>query len=348
MQMPKIKLLLIFCFFVCNANSQSLIQKFVENTFTLSDAKKSPDGYFYENIAYDIQNGSILMINAIGNETGFRPLFIIKGPTENGKEEVPTFKFFDTTNSNETNAVYVINKTGTYNIIIANGNKGEKGTVKTKMGLGSVDWLEDKAIFPTTNNSPFALALAGLLRHAIFNFNLIKGEKDMFSNYKTTLIMPDALMNDAGTKFGIYTDLDSKMDVGYYHGCAYVMNNFTYLSSYNKKGDDKYEWEWDQADTTKAIIKYENLKILLANALTTDFVLEREANFSLFSESKDKWRIRKNGRRIIFAHKGNEAIIDPGNKFYSLLASKKMKVELCLHSDNIHATISLRVYSEEK
>ena len=328
------------------ANAQSLIQKFVENTYILSDTFKSPDGYYYGSVAYTLEQGSILMINAIGNTENFRPNIIVKGPIENGKEVTPTIKFYDTTLSKETNAVFVLNKTGNYSIYIANGRLGQKGTVKTSMGLGRVEWLDNTKIFSTTSNSPFILALASLLRHAIFNFNLIKGQKDMWGNYKPTLNIPLSWMEDAATKIGTFSDLDAKMKVSDYNACTYSMNINDYQSLPGKDADN-YSL-WDQKDTSFAIAKYEKLKAMLTNGLTTDFVVEREANFPLFTKGIDKHTIRKNGRRIIFVHKGNEAIINPGNKFYSLLASNKMKVELCLHSDNTKAEIYLRVYSEEK
>ena len=341
-----LSLLILLVFTATVINAQSLIQKFTETTFTLSDDLKSPDGYCYGSVSYSLTKGFILMINAVGNADNVRPMFIVRGPIENGIETAPTLKFFDTTFSKETNAVYVINATGNYSIIIANGRKGEKGIVNSKMGLGRMDWLDNTKIFPTTSSSPFSLALAGLLRHAVFNFNLIKGQKDMFGNYKTTFLIPGANMDDAGTQIGIYTDLNATMNVDYFNACVYSMGTINYQSVAGKD-EDNYSL-WDQKDTTLAINKYENLKTMLTHALTTDFVVEREANFPLFTKGKDRHTIRKNGRRIIFTHKGNEAIIDPVNKFYSLLASNKMKVEMCLHSTNSKAEIYLRVYSDEK
>lgn len=312
--------LLLFILTGLTGKTQSLIQKFVENTFILSDAFKSPDGYYFGSIGYKLNQGSILMINAIGTTDNFKPMIIVKGPVENGKEVIATLKSYDTSyNGKETNAVYILPETGEYNIFIANGRLGEKGTVTTKMGLGSIDWLDNTKIFPTTNNSPFSLALANLLRQAIFHFNLIRGEKDMWGNNKTTFVMPGADMKDAGTQIGIYTDLDAKMEVGYYNACQYSMGNFNYESKPDKNGGE-YSYLYDQKDTAIAIKKYDSLKTVLTNALTTDFVVEREANFSLFSTKEDRHRIRKNGRRIIFAHKGNEAVIDPANHFYYLLA----------------------------
>ena len=327
-----------------SVNAQSLIQKFVENTFILSDTFKSPDGYYFGSISYKLGKGSILMINAIGNTNTFRPMIIVKGQSEDGKETTAELKFYDTAGK-ETNAVYLLPQTCNYSIIIANGRHGEKGTVTTSMGLGSIEWLDNTKIFPTTSTNPFALALAGLLRQAIFNFNLVRAEKYIWGDYKTTFIIPGANMNDAGTNIGLFKDLDAKMEVSYHHGCEYAMGDFPY-QDLTKKDKDGYTL-WDQKDTTIAIKKYDSLKAVLTKALTTGFTVEREANFPLFSESKDKHLIRKNGRRIIFTNKGNEAINDPTNKFYYLLASNKMKVELCLHSDNTKATISLRIYSEE-
>ena len=77
-----------------------------------------------------------------------KPKIIVRGPMENGKEAVPTNQFLDTTYENETNTVYIINKTGVYTIIVANGILGKKGTIKTNMGLGSMDWLDNTKIFP--------------------------------------------------------------------------------------------------------------------------------------------------------------------------------------------------------
>jgi hypothetical protein len=323
--------------------SQSLIGKFVENTYILSETKKSPDGFYFGNVVYNIQKGAILMINAVGDADSFRPVFIIRGPVEDGIEAVPTLNFIDTSLKKETNAVYIINKTGSYNIITANGSIGEKGTVKTSMGLGSVDWIANTKIFPTPNNSTFSLALATLLRHAIFKFNLIRGEKAKWGvDDKTTLEIPGALMNDEDTKIGLfYEDLDKDPKAEYdvpHQGCTYAMNIF----------EDDSPGATDK-DTTNAIAKYESWKTMLSASIPTDFVVEREANYPLYNNIEDIHdRPLKNGRIITFSNNGNDAINDPSNDFYYLLASKRMKVELRLQSKYNTPKIYIRVYSEEK
>ncbi len=314
------------------ADAQSLIEKFVENSFVLSDAFKSPDGYYFGSVAYKLAEGNLLMISAVGEYEKFRPMIIVRGPVENGKEATPAIKFYDNTYGNETYAVYLLPKTGDYTIIVANGRLGEKGTVKTSLGLGSMDWVDNTKIFPTTARDPFALALATLLRHAIFNFNLIKGEKRtgyMGRVYDNTFNLPGADMGSPYTAIGDYRN-----------GCTYLVGEIYYKSFQKKAGDE--ETLYDKKDSSIAIKKYDSLKSVLLSALPTDFIIEREEKFKLPFEKEPS----KNGRRIIFTHKGNEAIIDPGNYVPELLASKKMKVELSLELGDIISKIYLKVYSQ--
>jgi hypothetical protein len=341
--MPKIKLLFVLLFFVAiNANAQSLIHKFIENTYVLSDDKKSPDGYYFGNVSYNLKEGLILMINAVGDTKNVKPAFIVKGSVENGIETLPTLKLIDTTSAQETNAVYLINKTDNYTIYFANGRQGEKGTIKTKMGLGNLEWLDEKTIFPIKDNTAFSLALGSLLRNAIFKFNLLRGEKVKGGvGDKPTLLMPGALINDEDTKIGVfYEDFDKNPSARYdipHSGCTYVMNFLDDESSQTSK-----------SDTTKAIAKYEALKIMLKSIVPSDFAIQRDFNFPLYSNSEHSDRPLKNGRIITFSNNGNESIIDSSNDLYYLLASKKMKVELRLQSKYNLPKIYLRVYSDEK
>lgn len=333
--MKKIFSFLIVILLTANTiNAQSLIEKFVEATFILSDTFKSPDGYYFANVGYKLNQGSILMISATGEYEKFRPMLIVRGPVENGKEATPVLKFYDNTYGNETYALYLLPKTGDYSIIIANGRLGEKGTVKTSMGLANMDWLDNTKIFPTVGKDPFALALANLLRHAIFNFNFIKGEKRtgyMGRIYNNTFTLPGADMGSPYTSIGDYQ-----------HGATFLMGEIYYKSLSKKPGDD--EALYDQKDSSIALKKYDSLKSVLLSALSTDFVIEREEKFKLPFEKEPY----KNGRRIIITHKGNEAIIDPNNYLPELLASKKMKVELSLELGNIISRIYLKVYSKQQ
>ena len=317
-------------------NAQSLIQKFIENKFVLSDSLKSPDGFYYGFVSYNLTQGSILMIHADGPYGGgVKPKIILRGPVENGKEAVPTTKFLDTTYENETNIVYILNKTGVYTIIIANGMLGKKGTIKTSIGLGSMDWLDNSKIFPAKNNSPFAIALTRLLRHAIFNFNLIKGEKAtgfvIGRYYKNTFILPGADMGSPGTTIQDYQN-----------GCIYEMAHINYHALPKKQGDE--ETVYDQKDSIIGEKKYDSLKTVVLNALPADFYIEREERYKLPFERGNA----KNGQRIIFSNKDNVAIIDPANYIPELLASKKMKVELSLALNKIIPIIQLKIYSEQQ
>ncbi len=344
--MQKIKWMLFFCLLAAyNVNAQSLIKKFVENTFILSDVKKSGDGFYYDNVDYNLKEGLILIINAIGYGDDIKPMFMVKGTITNGKPTAPTLKFIDTSLSRETNAVYLINKTDDYTIMVANSRKGKKGIIKTKMGLGNMAWMGDASIFPTNNKTPFALALKDLLFHAIFNFNLIRGEK-MSGSYTNKILfeMPMASMDYwQGTSITIFQDLNAKMKGTYYNGAIYLMNEFKYKSSATGTGG----LEFDQKDSTLAVAKFESLKKMLITSLPNDFVLERETNFPIYITFEQGNYVTQNGRRIIFTNKGNDAIIDPSNKLYALLATNKMKVELCLHTKYNEAKIYLRIYSEE-
>ena len=325
-----------------HANAQSIVQKFTENTFVLNDDKKSPDGYYFGDVSYNLKKGLILMVNALGDAKNVKPAFIVKGSVENGVETFPTIKLIDTTFAQETNAVYIINKTDNYTIYFANGRQGEKGTIKTKMGLANLEWLDEKTIFPTKTNTSFSLALGSLLRNAIFKFNLIRGEKAKWGvDDKTTLVIPGALMNDEDTKIGLfYEDIEKDPSARYdipHNACTYVMNLF----------DDEAS-HISNADTTKAIVKYEALKAMLMSVVPADFIVQREFNFPLYNNSQPRDMPLENGRIITFSNNGNDAIIDPSNNLYSLLASKKMKVELRLQSKYNLPKIYLRVYSDDK
>lgn len=333
--MQKIKWIIVFGLLdACNAQGQSLVQKFKENTFILSDAKKSTDGFYYDNVSYNLKEGLILMINAVGNGSDIRPLFAVNGTTVNGIENVATLKFIDTSSVTETNAVYLINKTDDYTIVVANGRNGNKGTIKTKMGLGNMAWLGDAAIFPTTNKSPFALALKNLLFHAIFQFNLIKGEKRqgyIGRIYDNNYIIPGAIMKSAITNFGDYGS-----------GVKYNMGEIVNRKFPQKEGYKATDY--DKGDSVIAIKKYDSLRAVLKSSLPNDFSLEKEERFKLMTDDVPA----KNGLRIIYAHTGNNAIIDPSNNLPDLLASNKMKIELSLEIGSIISNIYLRIYSENK
>ncbi len=317
------------------ANAQSLVQKFAEQTFVLSDTFKSPDGYYFGYVSYNLAKGSFLMINAEGPYGKVNPRIIVKGPIENGTEAIPTMQFLDTAHDGELHAVFIINKTGSYNIIIANGIVGNKGTIRTKMGLGSMDWLNNTKILPATNNTPFTLALTQLLRHAIFNFNFIKGENDRTSfgrNYKNNFRLPGADMESPYTCIRDYLS----------GGCIYLMGEIDYKPLPKKKEDD--ETLYDQKDSIIGIKKYDSLKSVLLSILSTDFVIEREEKFKLNFERDT----RQDGRRIIFTHKEAGTICDPADYIPELIASKKIKVELSLELWTVTPKIFLKIYSEEK
>jgi hypothetical protein len=343
-QIQKIKQLFILSLFFLNASqAQSLIQKFVDTTFKLSEAKKSPDGYYFENVSFNLKEHFILMINAVGDKNNCKPTFIVKGSTENGIETAPTLKFTDTSTDRETNAVYIINKTDNYSIFVANGRQGEKGIIKTKMGLGNMEWLNDATIFPNTNKTEFALAMNSLLFQAIFNFNLIKGKHARWGGFKPTLEIPNAKMDKINTKIDSFLALNADMKKTFYYGITYVMDDTEY--EYVIENRKNY---YNKIDTSIAITKYEKLKILIANSLPSNFSVERETIYPLLIENAEVDTSFEKGCRIIFTNKGNEILINPSdnNKFF--LAKNKTKVEICLEPSYNKSVIYLRVYSEEK
>lgn len=321
-QIPKIKLLFISSLFFLNASqAQSLIQKFVENTFVLSDSNKSNDGYYFGKVDYNLKEHFILMINAIGDGQSCRPMFIVKGSTEKAPENLPTLTYIDTSYYRETNAVYIINKTDNYTIIVANSRNGEKGIIKTKMGLGNTEWLEDDGIFPTNKNFPFSLAFAKLLRHAIFNFKLITGGKQFYGeDHHIDLNLPNAIMKDFNTKQASFQDLNMNMKASYYFGAIYRLNNFDYQSTKTNSGDLVF----DQKDTAIALAKYESLKLLLTNSLPLDFSLEREVNFPLYSEFKDEYLVKKMDKELFFPTKATKLLLTRAINF--ILCSPVIKL----------------------
>ena len=325
------------------ANAQSLIQKFVQQKFILSDSFKSPDGYYFGAVTYGLQLHSILMIRAVGTGAEMRPNIFLRGPIKNEAETTPTIKLYDTTTDKTTNEFFVINKAGDYTIYFANGRMGKKGEIMASIGLASTEWLDNTNIFPMAGNTPLAASLGTLLRHAIFQFNLVKGERLMFGGNKPSISVTGADMGSAGTIIDDETVLDVNLKEKFSRVCNYEMGVVKYKSLAKNKED--YSSGWDQQDSTLAIKNYDNLKSTLLKILATDFIIERETVFPLYYfHRKGDWI--RHGRSIVFKHKGNRDVIDPANEFY-FLAGKNMRVELSLRPDTFGsaAELILKVYS---
>ncbi len=68
--MEKSAVFAVFVLLTVQGFSQPLIDKFVHQNYSLSDSLKSPDGYYYNGVAYQLEKNTILMIEATGNLSG--------------------------------------------------------------------------------------------------------------------------------------------------------------------------------------------------------------------------------------------------------------------------------------
>ena len=66
----------------------------MHQNYTLSDSLKTPDGYYYNGVTYQLEKNTILMIEAAGNQPDIRPYISVKGPVENGVEIASTLIYF--------------------------------------------------------------------------------------------------------------------------------------------------------------------------------------------------------------------------------------------------------------
>ncbi len=337
--MKKSALLAVFVLITVAGFSQPLIGKFVHQSYTLSDSLKSPDGYYYNGVAYQLEKNTILMIEAGANLQGSRAYISVKGPEENGAEVAPTLIFFDTTYAVKTQAVLLLNKTGQYNIFFSGKAKGQ---VVASMGIGKRDWLDDTNIYKTTANSPLGAAIPSILRQSIFQFNFMKGEvAGIFaaSAHKPTIILPGTDMESTNSVIDLKTVLDVAQQERFMQVCSYQLGSVSYPAVEGNMGS------WDQKDSTLAIKKYENLKEQLIAALPNDFVQERETIYPMYFVHRGGNWIR-HGRSIVFKYKFNDAVADPSDQYY-FLAGKNVRIELCLRPDTFgsKADVFLRFYS---
>ncbi len=337
--MKKSTVLAVFALITVTGFSQPLVSKFVHQNYTLSDSLKSPDGYYYNGVAYQLEENTILMLEAVATQPVSRPFISVKGPEENGAEIVPTLVFFDTTLAGKTQAVLLLNKTGQYNIFFSGKIKCQ---VAASLGIAKKDWLDDTQIYKTTANSALGTAIPSILRQSIFQFNFMKGEvASVFaaSSHKPTITLPGADMESANTVIDLETVLDAALQEHFMQVCSYQLGSVNYTTVEGNIGT------WNEKDSSLAIKKYENFKEQLVAALPNDFVQERETVYPMHFVHRDGNWIR-HGRSVVFKYKYNDAVSDPSDKYY-FLAGKTVRIELCLRPDTFgsKANVFLMFYS---
>ena len=351
--MKKVAVVLISIFvFHLSINAQSVINKFLEQNFILSDSIKTAEGNCYAAEAYRFEKGKILLIATQGNFNN-NPIstgVVVRGINENNEVVLPEIKYHSDFNS-KTENIFLFTTTGIYTIYFFNRKLNEKGEITNNMGLGLTSWIDSGQVFRSGNKTDFALALGKVLGHAIFQFNLMSGETQGH-NHKPLITLPGADVADKnGICFG-QEHLDKNLQTHKsMYSCDYFLGEAKFPKILQEGGYEypDFEKNYNFKDSVAITNQYGKYKKMVTEALGSDFQIEAEAVNKISNGKEGEFA---SGRMIVFKYKQSRPILDSSdtNK-YSFMFQNDIRVSLSLvcHTNNynneIQAKLLLSVYS---
>ena len=351
--MKKITIILLSIVVIhSSAVAQSVINKFLQQTFILNDSNKSTEGNYYAAQSYRFVKGKILMIATEGklDISEIATAVVVKGIDENNQEIVPELKFHSD-RKNKTQNIFLFTKTGNYTIYIANIRPGEKGTITNNMSLGLINWIDSGQIFKPVSKTPFALALHKIMGHAIFQFHLMMGKQDGLS-YKPLVALPGA--DDDGKNDIWFNEehLDKNLQPhNSTYSCDYFLGEAKFPKILQEGGYQYPEFEknYEFKDSVSIIMQYEKYRNLLKESLGPDFTIEAEAVNKICNGKEGEFA---SGRMIVFKYTQPQPILDPSDAGkYSFMYQNDIRVSLSLISHTnkfescVQAKLFLKVYS---
>ena len=217
------------------------------------------------------------------------------------------------------------------------------------MSLGLTSWIDSGQVFRSGNKTAFALALGKILGHAIFQFNLMRGEQRHHA-YQPLIALPGADADKTSIEFNeTHLDKNLQSHISTY-SCDYFLDEAKFPKILQEGGYQYPEFEknYEFKDSASIIMQFEKFKKMLKETLGADFITEAESVNKISNGKEGEFA---SGRIIVFKYKQPRLILDPSDAGkYSFMYQNDIRVSLSLtcHTyeyEAVQAKLFLSVYS---